>query len=157
AATSLSAPVTIARRDGDGLDIWRHFLDFRRPTAGGRVRTAPLISLAATTGLTDAISMGGGDPNQILRSCGLSRPDISNRHGFIACSVFSRLLDAAARATADTCFGLHFGEHYNPKNAGSLTYLVLNSPTFAVGFENVARYMNVHNEGARVSFAVDGK
>ena len=121
------------------------------------MRTAPVISLAAMTGLTDAISMRGGDPSQILRSCGLSRPDISNPHGFIACSVFSRLLDAAARATADTCFGLHFGEHYNPKNVGSLTYLVLNSPTFAVGFENVARYMNVHNEGARVSFAVEGR
>jgi len=24
----------------------------------------------------------------------------------------------AAQATGDACFGLHFGEHYNPKNAG---------------------------------------
>jgi AraC-like DNA-binding protein len=116
-----------------------------------------VISLAATTGLIDVIAAGGGDPDQVLRSCGLSRREVSNPHGFVACSVFARLLETAAQATGDACFGLHFGEHYNPKNAGPLTYLALNSPTFAVGFQNLARYLNAHNEGARVSFAIEGE
>jgi hypothetical protein len=48
-------------------------LGARRSTAAGRVRKTPVISLAATTGLIGAITTGGGDPDQVLRSCGLSR------------------------------------------------------------------------------------
>jgi hypothetical protein len=43
-----------------------------------------VISLSATTGLFGAITTGGGDPDQVLRSCGLSRRDVSNPHGFVA-------------------------------------------------------------------------
>ena len=122
----------------------------------GRVRKTPVISLAATTGLIGAITTGGGDPDQVLRACGLSRRAVSDPHGFIACSIFARLLETAAQATRDACFGLHFGEHYNPKNVGPVTYLVLNSPTFAMGFETLARYLNAHNEGGQVSFVIKG-
>ena len=132
-----------------------NFLTLGLGTAG-RVRKTPVISLAAMTGLIGAITTGGGDPDQVLRSCGLSRRDVSNPHGFVAWSLFARLLETAAQATGDACFGLHFGEHYNPKNVGPVTYLVLNSPTFAVGFETLARYLNAHNEGGRVSFAIEG-
>jgi AraC-like DNA-binding protein len=121
------------------------------------MRKTPVISLAATTGLIGAISAGGGDPDQVLRSCGLSRREVSNPQGFVAYSIFARLLETAAQATSDACFGLHFGEHYNPKNAGPVTYLTLNSPTFAVGFEALARYLNAHNEGGRVAFAIEGE
>ena len=76
--------------------------------------------------------------------------------GFIPSSDFARLLEAAAQATCDDCFGLHFAEHYQPKNIGPLIYVVLNSPTFAAGIENVGRYLHVHNEAARVTFAVEG-
>jgi hypothetical protein len=65
---------------------------------------------------------------------------------------FARVLEEAARITGDECFGLHFGQHYHPKNIGPLAYVVLNSPTMGVGFENVARYLRVHNEAAEVAF-----
>ncbi len=120
------------------------------------MRTAPTISLSAATGLIDAIAAKGGDPDQVLRSLGLRRRDVSDPHGVIAFATFARLLEAAAEATGDACFGLHFGERYNPKNVGPLTYLALNSPTFGTAFENIARYLSVHNEGARTSFAVEG-
>ena len=67
------------------------------------------------------------------------------------------MLEDAARATGDDCFGLHFGERYNPKNVVPLTYVVLNSPTIAVGLENAGRYLRVHNEAAAVSFAIEGR
>jgi hypothetical protein len=76
------------------------------------VRKTAVVSQAATTGLIGAITTGGGDPDQVLRSCGLSRRDVSNPHGFVACSLFARLLETAAQATSNACFGLHFGEHY---------------------------------------------
>lgn len=115
-------------------------------------RRTPLISLAAATGLGDAIEAARGDPGRILRSLGLERRVLDDPHGFIPSADFARILEAAARDTGDEHFGLHFGEHFHPKDIGALVYVVLNSPTFGVGFENVARYLRVHNEAAEVAF-----
>lgn len=117
-------------------------------------RKGPVISLAAATGLLEAIEAAGRDPDEILRPLGLNRTVFSSPHGFMSAADFGRVLEEAARVTGDDCFGLHFGEHYHPKNIGPLIYVVLNSPTIAVGFENVARYLRVHNEAAEVSFVL---
>lgn len=66
------------------------------------------------------------------------------------------LLEAAARVTGDSCFGLHFGERTNPKNVGSLIYVILNSPTIATSLENAGRYFKIHNEAAGLSFVIEG-
>jgi hypothetical protein len=92
-----------------------------------------MISLTAATGLIDAIAAGGGDPDAVLSSLGLRRQAIANPMGVIPSSDFARLLEAAALDTHDACFGLHFAEHYEPRDIGPLTYVVLNSPTFAAG------------------------
>jgi AraC-like DNA-binding protein len=121
------------------------------------VRLRPTISVAATTGLLQAIAASGGDPDRILQRVGSRRSDFSNPEGFIASSVFVQILEEAAGATGDDCFGLHFGERYNPKNIGPLVYVVLNSPTIKAGFENVGRYLRLHNEAGRVSFDTAGE
>jgi hypothetical protein len=107
-----------------------------------------MISLAAATGLGDAIEAAGGDPGQILRSLGFERDLLGDRHRFIPSADFARILESAARETGDECFGLHFGERFHPKALGPLVYVVVNSPSFAVAFENVARFLRVHNEAA---------
>ncbi len=121
------------------------------------VRQIPRISLAAATGLVEAIEAAGRDPDHVLRPLGFDRKVLSDPHGFIPSASFAQILEEAARATGDDCFGLHFGEHFHPKNIGALVYVVLNSPTFAVGFENVARYLRVHNEAAEASFVAGSK
>jgi AraC-like DNA-binding protein len=122
-----------------------------------RVGNGPMISVAAATGLREAIVRAGGKPDEILEPLGLRRTILSNPHGLIAAASFARALEDAARLTGDDCFGLHFGTQYHPKNAGPLAYVVLNSPTMAAAFENTARYMRVHNEAAAVSFERDGR
>ena len=122
----------------------------------GPMRAKPLISLTAATGLIDAIARGGGHPDLTLRTVGLDRSVISQQEGFIPCAVFAQLLEAAAEDTQDPCFGLHFGESYEPKNIGPLVYVVLNSPTFGAAFDNIGRYLHLHNEAARVSRTVEG-
>ncbi|MGH7832357.1 MAG: AraC-like transcriptional regulator QhpR [Candidatus Binatia bacterium] len=121
------------------------------------VRLKPMISVAATTGLLEAIAAAGADPDQILRTLGLQRSAFKNSEGFIASSIFARILEEAARATADECFGLHFGEHYNPKNIGPLAYVLLNSATIAAAIENAERYLHIHNEAANLSFSMEGE
>jgi len=115
----------------------------------------PMISLAAATGLVEAIGAAGGDPREVARAAALDPAVLSQLDGSIACSDFARLLQEAARITGDGCFGLHFGERYQPKHIGPLVYVVLNSPTIGVGFENVIRYLHVHNQAAVISLDVE--
>ena len=73
----------------------------------------PMISLAATTGLMEAISAAGGDPDRVLAAVGLKRSSLDKANALIPCATFARLLEEAAQATGDHCFGLHFGERLN--------------------------------------------
>jgi AraC-like DNA-binding protein len=116
-----------------------------------------MISVTATTGLLDTIAAAGANPEQILGMLGLERSVFANPDGFIASSTFARILEEAARATGDECFGLHFGEPFNPRDIGALVYVVLNSPTIAAAIENIERYLHIHNEAVRVSFRIEGQ
>ena len=116
----------------------------------------PIISVAAATGLLDAVAAAGGNPDQLLSTLGLKRSIFAKPDGFIASSSFTRILEEAARATGDDCFGLHLGESFDPRDLGTLAYVVLNSPTTAVAMQNIERYLRIHNEAANVSFTIDG-
>jgi AraC-like DNA-binding protein len=116
-----------------------------------------MISVAAMTGLLEAITAAGKDPDQILRAVGLDRSVLGNPEGFVASSIFTQLLEEASRETGDDCFGLHFGEHFNPKNIGPLAYVVINSPTILAGVENGGRYFKVHNQAAATSLDIEGQ
>ena len=105
----------------------------------------PMISVASTTGLLDAVRAAGVDPDRLLSGVGLDRSALSNHDAYIACSTFTRLLEEAARATGDDCFGLHFGERFNPRDVGALAYVTLNSPTIGAAIQNFERYLRIHN------------
>jgi AraC-like DNA-binding protein len=120
------------------------------------VRGKPLISVSSAGGLVEAIQAGGADPDRILRSRGLDRATLSARDGFIPAVDFAAILNEAAHATGDRTFGLHFGAGCNPKNLGPLTYVALNSPTIGTAFDNLGRYIGLHNEAATVSLTADG-
>lgn len=115
----------------------------------------PKISLTAAVGLIEAIAAKGADPDAVLRTVGTTRTVLTDPNGFIPSADFAHLLEEAARATGDEYFGLHFGEHFQPRNIGPLIYVILNSPTMAVAFDNVVRYLKVHNEAGQVTFGYD--
>ena len=115
-----------------------------------------MISIGATTGLLDAITAAGGNPEEILQGFGLDRSVFAKSEGFIPCSVFAGILKEAARSTADDCFGLHFAERFNPKNIGPLAYVALNSPTIGAGIQNVERYLHVYDSSAKWFFTAEG-
>ena len=100
--------------------------------------------------MIDAIGAAGGDPDAVLRAAGIDRSTLANLQGFIPCATFAHVLEAAATTTGDDRFGLHFGELYHPKDLGPLAYVVLHSPTFAAGIQNIARYHRLFNQASRV-------
>src|SRR5262245_45056644 len=116
----------------------------------------PRVSLAVVHGLAEAIEAGGGNPDHALATLTLTRAELATPHGFIPSSAFAQMLDAAALATGDDTFGLHFGERYRPKNPGPLAYVVIPSPIIAVALENIGRYIRVHNEAAESSVVIEG-
>jgi AraC-like DNA-binding protein len=116
----------------------------------------PTISVGVATGLRDAIADAGANPDHILRAAGVKDSVLANPDAFIATSAFSRLLEEAAQATGDECFGLHFGERFDPRDIGALAYVVVNSPTVALAMQNIERYVRIHNSAAQVTFAADG-
>jgi AraC-like DNA-binding protein len=120
------------------------------------VRARPLISIAATTGLLEAITAAGGNPEEILQGFGLDRSVFAKSEGFIPCSAFAGILRETARSTGDDCFGLHFAERFNPKNIGPLVYVALNSPTIGAGIQNVERYLHVYDSSAKWFFTAEG-
>jgi AraC-like DNA-binding protein len=115
----------------------------------------PMISISVTGGWTEAVAARGGNPGRILNELGLTPTVFSNAEGFIPVAVFTELLEKSAEATGDDYFGLHFGEGFNPKSIGPLTYVVLNSPTILTAIENAVRYIRVHNQAAKLSFDID--
>ena len=115
----------------------------------------PMISMSAGAGLIEAIKAAGANPHDVLGTIAVDSAIFSKPDSFIRVSTFARILEEAARVSSDACFGLHFGERYNPKNIGPLIYVVLNSPTIAAGIENTARYIKIHNEAARASLLVE--
>ena len=120
-------------------------------------RVKPMISVAAMTGLLEAIRDAGVDPDQVLRTFELEPSVLADVDGFIPCSVFARILEEAARATGDDCFGLHFGERFNPKNIGPLAYAALNSPTVGEADAQVARYIKLYNQAGQASVIIEGQ
>ena len=116
-----------------------------------------MISLAATTGLMESMAAAGIDVDKVLRAASLDRAVLSQSEGFIPSAAFALVLEEAARASGDGCFGLHFGEQFEPKDIGALTYVVLNSPTVGTAMQDAIRYVRIHNRGATVWLSVEGQ
>jgi AraC-like DNA-binding protein len=116
-----------------------------------------MISLAATTGLIESMAAADIDVDNVLRAAGLDRALLSQSEGFIATAAFALVLEEAARASGDSCFGLRFGERFEPKDIGALTYVVLNSPTVGAAMQDAIRYVRIHNRGATVWLTKEGR
>lgn len=111
----------------------------------------PMIAATVTRGLTEAIAAAGAQPAKLLANLGLDARTLSQEESYLACADFARLLEEAATATGDEAFGLHFGARSNPKEAGPLSYAILNAPTIAAAFDAAARYLHVHNQAIQTS------
>ena len=92
----------------------------------------------------------------ILKQAGLTRRQVSDPDAKIPFHKHATLLTLAAEATGDGCFGLHLGTSIDPRQAGVLGYVLLNSSTLADALRNLERYYRVLTEGVDVEFSVAG-
>lgn len=120
------------------------------------MKNKAMVSLAAATGLLHRIVEAGGSPDEVLRAAAIPRSTFSQSEGFMASAAFSRVLEEAARTTGDSCFGLHFGAQFDPKDLGALYYVIHNAPTISDAIANLVRYIHIHNRGTTVWWEVQG-
>src|ERR1051326_5824239 len=120
------------------------------------MRKTPMISVKAATGLLDAITAAGTKADEVLRSAGVARATLADCDAYMPCVSFARLLQESAKLTNNACFGLHFGERFNPKDIGAVAYVILNSPTIEAAIGNTERYLHLHNESSKVFHTIEG-
>ena len=115
------------------------------------------VQVAAIIGVTEALRRAGCNPDKICQAVGLQPADLRDPDASIPLPAYLNLLELAARRSGDDCFGLRFGDGYDPGNYGALGFVALNSPTIGAGLLNVGRYLGVMRDHCRVVLEVENR
>src|SRR5262245_8361509 len=94
----------------------------------------------------------GANIEGALAEAGLEQRALNNAEGWIPFSAHAQLLEIAARELRDDCFGLHFSETVDIRDAGLIGYLGIASKTVEDGLHNLARYLRVFSEAYQIDF-----
>ena len=104
----------------------------------------PVVLASAATGVVDLIRHNHGDPDSILGNAGIKPEDLSSPYNELLLADFCTLFEEAARQTGNENFGLHFGEHFRPRQLGAIGYAAISSPTLAAALRNMEVYFPAH-------------
>ena len=99
----------------------------------------------------------GRPSNRILREVGLDPKKVREPDARIPFAKHAALFEAAAEHLNDPCFGLHFGSGVDILDAGTVGYLVANSPKLGDTFRNLVTYIRVHTEGVRPRLEIEDR
>ncbi|MFO1060458.1 MAG: AraC family transcriptional regulator [Dongiaceae bacterium] len=100
--------------------------------------------------IADHLERSGRPAREILAAAGLDRAGLQQEGTRVPFRQHARLLDLAAEATGDGCFGLHLAaREVDIRDAGLLAYVGLSSRTLGEAVRNLARYGSVLNEAIR--------
>jgi AraC-like DNA-binding protein len=86
----------------------------------------------------------------LLRRAGLSEYDFDDPQVRVPAASQGEFLEYAAEATGDTAFGLHLGEHANPRKTGLLFYTASAAESFGEMLPLLLRYSRLVNESLRL-------
>ena len=92
----------------------------------------------------------GVSAEQLIAAAGIDARRIGDRDASIDQLQWVSLLEAAAEATGDPCFGIELALQTPWHDLGVLGYVVQNSPTAGAALENAARYLAVQQTGGRL-------
>lgn len=99
----------------------------------------------------------GRPAEAVLAQAGLTPAALAGAEARIDFAKHAALIEAAAAALDDPCFGLHFGAGLDPLDAGALGYLAANSPSLRAAIGNYIRYLATTTEGYRARLEEDGR
>jgi AraC-like DNA-binding protein len=99
----------------------------------------------------------GKPSNLILKEVGLDPKKVQEPDARIPYAKHVALFEAAAEHLNDPCFGLHFGSRVDILDAGTIGYVVANSPKLGDAFRNLVAYIRVFSEGVRPRLEIEDR
>src|SRR5262245_60621070 len=112
----------------------------RRLTENASMTGATTIQAKAVEKIFHAAAKHGVNRSRLAAETGFDPSTLIDPDSRIPFSTVVRLYEKAAELTGDHAFGLHMGEHADPRAFDVLGYSVINSPTFGAALERVVRY-----------------
>ena len=98
----------------------------------------------------------GADVEGALAKTHLEWRTLNNPGAWIPFNAHAQLLEIAADALGDDCFGLHISETIDIRDAGLLGYLGIASNTVEEGLLNLARYLRVFSDAFQIELKING-
>lgn len=96
-------------------------------------------------------------PDPVLAQAGLNSAALSRKGARIPFATHVAVLELAAAAASDPCFGLHLGATLYPRDLGLVGYLGVNGATLGDALRGAIRYLRLLTEGTRVEVAEAGE
>ena len=93
----------------------------------------------------------GHPVEDLLTQVGLTEGDLSPDRARIPFAKHAAFFELAAKVTDDDCFGLHFAQTREVRDAGVVGYVGLASATLSDAFKNVSRYVRVASNATVLS------
>ena len=93
----------------------------------------------------------------VLARAGLNATTLGRKGARIPFAAHVALLEHAAAAARDPCFGLHLGAALHPRDLGLVGYLGANAATLGDVLDVAAKYLRLLTEGTRVEVEVAGE
>jgi hypothetical protein len=94
------------------------------------------------------LDQAGLATSEILHTVGLSRDPLTQPDAHIPFRAHVMLLEHAARALQEPCFGYRLGSTVGLTDTGVLAYITLNSHDLGGALRNLCRYLAILTEGA---------
>jgi AraC-like DNA-binding protein len=114
---------------------------------GPRVGPPLLVDAVWARRVVSELDRSGLIASELLGAVGLHREQLTGPDAHIPFNAHVLLLENAARALREPCFGFRMGSEIELTEAGLLSYLTLNSRDLGAALRNMCRYLVILTEG----------
>ena len=115
-----------------------------------RRRTGPplLVDAVWARRVVAELDRAGLPASELLDAAGLRREQLQGPDAHVPFDAHVMLLEDAARALREPCFGFRLGSEIELTEAGLVAYVTLNSPDLGTALRNMCRYLVLLTEGS---------
>ena len=114
---------------------------------------AGAVRAAALQGFDGLVRAFGGQPERLIRECGLRPESLRDPESMIPLNSVAELLEEAATGLAQPAFGLLLGGQQDPTMLGQLAVVIQDSATVYHALRTASRYLYLHSPA--YDFALD--
>lgn len=120
--------------------------------------SASLVRAAALAHFDELTRSLGGDPDALLRSCGLAPHDLADPDRYLPYRRVAQAIEGAPQVLAAPDFGLRLCALQSVDTLGLLSLAIQSAPTVREGMLQVDKYIHFHNPALRFrNFMAPGK